>query len=176
MGVAPPATVAVPPPTGKTATVMPTSKTIPISTTPVPVRTIKHDGLAEVLKEQQGKIVVLNFWRLDCPACLSEIPELIELRKEYEKDGVVVIGLNLDAPEDPLTRDKAQAFLRGVQVNYTQLATASTKDLQELLAGWEFSGLPQTFLYDRAGKRAKHIEGNYPKEIRKGIEELLKQK
>lgn len=161
----------LPAPTAKLTVAPPTVKTTPVS-----VRTIKKDGLPEVLKEHQGKLIALNFWAMHCPACLNEIPELIELGKEYEKDGLIVIGFNLDTPEDQLTRDKAQAFLRGVQVNYPQLAAASQKDLQELLAGWNFSGLPHTFLYDRTGKRVKHIEGNYPKEIKKGIEELLKQK
>ncbi|MBL8794066.1 MAG: TlpA family protein disulfide reductase [Planctomycetia bacterium] len=163
VGVVPATTAA--PPTAKTVVLGPA----------VPVRSIKHDGLAEVLKEQQGKVVLLNFWSIDCPACLSEIPELIELRKEHEKDGLVVIGLNLDTPENALARDRGQAFLRGVQANYLQLAASSQKDLEQLLMGWEFSGLPQTFLYDRAGKRVKHIEGNYPKAIRAGVEELLKQ-
>lgn len=159
------------PPTGKVAGTPPTGKT-----TLVPIRTIKGDGLPEVLKEHQGKVILLNFWAMHCPACLDEIPQLAELGKEHDQAGLVVIGLNLDTPEDQATREKAQAFLRGVQVNYLQLAAASQKDLEALLAGWNFSGLPQTYLYNRAGERVKHIEGNYPKEIKKGVEELLKQK
>ena len=33
----------------------------------------------------KGKVVVLNFWFVDCPPCRKEIPELNKLVKKYDK-------------------------------------------------------------------------------------------
>src|SRR5882762_1370730 len=44
-------------------------------------------------KELKYKIVVLDFWATWCENCVSEIPELNKLEKEYGSRGVKVIGL-----------------------------------------------------------------------------------
>ena len=57
------------------------------------------DGRKIRLAEFRGKVVVLNFWTTWCPACVSEIPELIALQ---EQDGsrLAIIGVSLDFVPD----------------------------------------------------------------------------
>jgi len=62
----------------------------------------------------KGKIVVLNFWATWCPPCRAEIPDFINLQKEYEGKGVIIIGLSLDsaAPSEVV------AFAKKAGINY----------------------------------------------------------
>jgi thiol-disulfide isomerase/thioredoxin len=48
-------------------------------------------------KDLVGKILVVNFWYLNCPPCVAEIPELNKLAGEYKNDSsVVFIAVALD--------------------------------------------------------------------------------
>src|SRR5437868_5093738 len=47
--------------------------------------------------EFAGKILVLNFWFIDCPPCRSEIPDLDALSRLYKNDSsVIFIAVALD--------------------------------------------------------------------------------
>ncbi|MBN8838201.1 MAG: TlpA family protein disulfide reductase [Sphingobacteriia bacterium] len=49
------------------------------------------------IKELQGKVVVLNFWFVNCPPCRNEIPELNKLVDKYQdSNNVVFIAVSLD--------------------------------------------------------------------------------
>lgn len=50
------------------------------------------------LREAKGKVVVLNFWFINCPPCRQEIPQLNELVAEY-KDNPDVIFLAIATDE-----------------------------------------------------------------------------
>ena len=47
-----------------------------------------------------GKVVLLNFWATWCPACVYELPDLVALYQKYASDGLVVVGVSLDASPD----------------------------------------------------------------------------
>jgi thiol-disulfide isomerase/thioredoxin len=48
-------------------------------------------------KDLVGKILVVNFWYLNCPPCVAEIPELNKFAGEYKDDSsVVFIAVALD--------------------------------------------------------------------------------
>jgi thiol-disulfide isomerase/thioredoxin len=57
------------------------------------------DGRQIRLSDFRGKVVLLNFWTTWCPACLSEIPELIALQKRYGEH-IAIIGVSLDNVPD----------------------------------------------------------------------------
>ncbi len=48
------------------------------------------------VSDLKGRILILNFWAAWCGACLEEMPSLVELEKKYRKQGVLVLGINLD--------------------------------------------------------------------------------
>ena len=52
------------------------------------------------LGELRGKVVLINFLTTWCPACVSEMPELIALQKRHG-DKLAIIGVSLDfVPDD----------------------------------------------------------------------------
>lgn len=42
------------------------------------------------LREAKGKVIVLNFWFINCPPCRQEIPQLNELVAEYKNNPDVI--------------------------------------------------------------------------------------
>ena len=50
--------------------------------------------IADKLKKK--KIILINFWATWCSPCIKEIPDLIELKKKFEKD-IELIFVSVDA-------------------------------------------------------------------------------
>ena len=48
------------------------------------------------LGAHRGEVVVVNFWATWCPPCREEIPGFVELQKEYEDDGLTIVGVSMD--------------------------------------------------------------------------------
>jgi len=58
-------------------------------------------GRSWAMRDQRGKVVVLNFWSVSCPPCLEEMPSLEvlgELAKRW--DDVEIVAINTDASWD----------------------------------------------------------------------------
>ena len=53
------------------------------------------------IKDTKGKIVVLNFWFINCPPCKQEIPELNKLQAKFkDSTNVLFLGIALDDKYD----------------------------------------------------------------------------
>lgn len=56
-----------------------------------------RNGTPWKLSDQRGKVVVMNFWSIDCPPCVEELPTLEELAAmSKEWDDVEVIAVSTD--------------------------------------------------------------------------------
>ena len=60
------------------------------------LKTITPKDLQAILKSNQGKVVLINFFATWCPPCRKEVPELIELYKTYKNKNVEFIGIAID--------------------------------------------------------------------------------
>ncbi|MDP1897008.1 MAG: TlpA disulfide reductase family protein [Sulfurimicrobium sp.] len=116
------------------------------------------EGQPQPLKQWQGKILVLNFWAPWCPPCREETPAFIRLQEKYRTQGVVFVGVALDQ------KDKVQAFVDEMGVNYPILL--GENDAVELAksAGYRLGGLPFTAVFARDGAIAKTVTGEYKQE------------
>ncbi len=111
-------------------------------------------NLSDEIKNQDswlGKVVVLNFWAVWCPPCRAEMPEFIELQKEYGERGLQFVGIAID------TKETVESFTKMIGVNYPILIGDSNDILLSKKLGNRFEGLPFTAIFDRQGQLA-HIQ------------------
>jgi peroxiredoxin len=113
------------------------------------------DGKSVSLVDFRGKVVVLDFWATWCPPCKREIPDFIDLQKEYGSQGVQIVGIALDEP------DKVKAFARQNGMNYPVLLGST--EIAVKYGGIE--GIPTTFIIDKSGKIVNKFEGFRPREV-----------
>jgi thiol-disulfide isomerase/thioredoxin len=100
-----------------------------------------------------GKVVLVNFWATWCPPCREEIPELLELKKEY-KDRLEIVGISED--DDP--PESVLKFAR--QKGMTYPIVMATPELVEAYGG--VPALPTSFLIDTQGRVVQKHSGLYP--------------
>ncbi len=126
------------------------------------------DGPNLRLKEQRGRVVMVNFWATWCGPCRQEMPQLNRLYEKYKASGFVLLGVNVDDDQR-----KAAEIAAKLGVTFPVLLDTD-KTVSKL---YDVSTMPSTVIIDRDGKvRYVHrgyltgYEDNYEKQIR----ELLK--
>jgi thiol-disulfide isomerase/thioredoxin len=124
------------------------------------------NGVDVKLASFKGKVILVNFWATWCGPCKVEIPDLIELQREYP-DQLVVIGIDV---LDEWSRVKP--FADTLKVNYPLLDANNRKDVEDAFGPmW---GLPTTVVVGRDGKVAKRHSGIATKEqFKQYVDSLL---
>jgi len=89
-----------------------------------------------------GGVLVVNVWAHDCAPCRKEQPQLIDLARRYEDDGVRFLGSNYR--DDP---DAAKAWVEEFGVPYPSLFDPSGRTAAIL----SYPALPDTYVVDRQG-------------------------
>ena len=104
------------------------------------------------LADFRGKTVLLNFWATWCGPCVQEMPSLDRLQARLGSDRFTVVAISVDREGLGVVRP----FLAktGVQslATYVDPKGASMR-------AFGVRGLPTTFIIDRDGREAGHIEG-----------------
>ncbi len=120
------------------------------------------------LREARGKIIVLNFWFINCPPCRMEIPSLNELVEIYKgNDTVLFIGVALD------DKYNIQEFLKSFPFNYHIVHEGKF-----IADQYGIRGYPTHVVIDQEGKVYFHTTGlalNTVWWLKKSIAELLRQ-
>lgn len=98
------------------------------------------------INEWEGQVVAINFWASWCSPCLQEIPELVDLQTQFGAQGLQVVGIALQKPEE------LGEFVRDYGMNYPVLAGESEVIVIAESYGNSFGALPYTAIIDRTGK------------------------
>ncbi|GAA0855418.1 TlpA disulfide reductase family protein [Aliiglaciecola litoralis] len=137
---------------------------------PAPDFTLKSkSGENMRLEEQQGNVVIINFWASWCAPCREELPHFEAMQQEYEDLGFTVLAVNVD--EYP---EKANTLLNDIPVSFPVLFDEDDK-VSKL---YDVRAMPTTVIVDRDGNhRLTHYgykTGDEAK-YRKAIKTLLRE-
>ncbi len=143
---------------------------------------IDEKGFAELLQQHRGQVVLVDFWATWCVECLKLMPHTVELGKEFADQGLHVVLISLDSPEDQ--RERAEALLAKNGVTFeTYMSRYGGDPKSAETFEIENAALPNIKLYDRKGVLRKVFSaGRMPPEpfdaedIEKAVRELLAEK
>jgi thiol-disulfide isomerase/thioredoxin len=95
------------------------------------------DGREVRLDAYRGRTVVVNFWATWCAPCVAEMPSIMLLREKYAKQGLDVIGVNLQE-----NAARIRPFLAQHEIDFTVVRDhdGSARD------AWRVSVYPTSFV------------------------------
>src|SRR5215470_6293430 len=70
------------------------------------------DGNKVELQSLRGKVVLLNFWDSRCSPCVSALPDVEKLSKEFKDKGLVTLGVDGENAQDArkFVKNKGYSF------------------------------------------------------------------
>jgi thiol-disulfide isomerase/thioredoxin len=141
----------------------------------VELKPLKYDALIELVKQQRGKVVVVDFWADFCIPCKREFPNLVKLHRQYGGQGLVALSVALDDPSDEKAKARALKFLQAQQAAFTNVLLDEPADVWQKKL--EVDGPPVVYVFGRSGRLEKKFAGevNY-REIEELAVRLLKEK
>lgn len=112
---------------------------------PAPAREARvlNDTGTKSIADYKGKVVLLNFWASWCAPCKVEAPAIERVYRQYAKDGLVVLGANVDD-----LSEKANAFVIKYKLTYPVLRYSSVNATKD----FGTKRLPESFVIDRQGR------------------------
>lgn len=102
------------------------------------------DGKLVSLKDFKGKYVLLDFWASWCGPCRKENPTVVKAYDSYKTKGFTVLGVSLDATEEPWRK-----AVKEDGMPWTQVINDKQAGVNRL---YEVKAIPANFLIDPKGK------------------------
>ena len=110
------------------------------------------------LSDFEGRLVMLNFWRISCPWCVVEMPFIQQVDEHWPDEDVVILTINVgDSAED------VAEFLHDNEISLPVILDRET----ELATNYMVSVFPLSFFIDAEGG----FRGVWPGAFR-SVEEL----
>ena len=100
------------------------------------------NGKSWTLSQLRGQVVLVNFWATWCPPCRKEMPDLETLYQRLSGKGLVILAIS---DEDDA---KVRPFIAEQKYSYPILLDPG----RLINTRFQIEGIPETLLYDRAGK------------------------
>jgi thiol-disulfide isomerase/thioredoxin len=114
------------------------------------------DGQMVSTAQLHGKVVIVNFWATWCPPCQEEIPEMMELQKQFQGK-LQIIGVSMD--DGPA--EAVKEFADKIGMNYP--IVMGSDGLSDEYGG--IPALPTSFVVDPEGRVVQKHVGLYPEEV-----------
>lgn len=110
------------------------------------------EGKSIAMASLKGKVVLVNFWATDCPACIQEMPDLIQTYQKFHDRGFELIAVAM--PYDP----PAQVL------NYTRINKLPFPVMHDGLGEMthQFNDVtitPTAYIFDKQGRQLQHSIG-----------------
>jgi thiol-disulfide isomerase/thioredoxin len=142
----------------------------------VDVKLVKYDGLADAVRNLRGKVVLVDFWGIDCGPCKKAFPHVLEMQRKYGADGLAVVSvairLNEDSPMDK-ERGRVLKFLQDHNATTTNLLLDETHEVWQ--SRLRFDAIPAVYVFNRQGKWYQFKdEFSYYDDVEKLVADLVR--
>ncbi|MCB9702460.1 MAG: TlpA family protein disulfide reductase [Myxococcales bacterium] len=107
------------------------------------------------LRELRGKVVLLNIWASWCEPCKEELPTLNRLYNQHGREGLMVIGVSIDAKR---AHPEVRRLVRDKRVTYPIVLDPESTIVPKL----KVVGYPTTFIIGRDGAIRWRRDGLIP--------------
>lgn len=126
------------------------------------------NGTTYSTEQLKGKIIVLNFWFIECKPCVMEMPELNKLVDQYKDKNVVFLGIATN------NETRLKEFLSKNDFKYKIVANG-----MKTATDYGVRAYPTHIIIDQDSKMAFYRVGIGPdiiENLKSSINELLKKK
>jgi thiol-disulfide isomerase/thioredoxin len=131
---------------------------------PPAIDMLDQAGAKVDLNELKGKVVLVDFWASWCGPCRQEMPVLEQLHKKYAKQGLVIVGVNID--NNP---KKMNNFLKGTPVSFRIVHDRKL----HVASKYEPGTMPSSYFIGRDGK-IRYVHEGFRKKDAAELEERIK--
>lgn len=136
---------------------------------PVTLETIDDEGLRKLLKNESGRLRLINLWATWCGSCVAEMPDFLNINRMYRQRDFEFVTISADKPDK---KDRALNVLTRLQAstkNYIYNSADVYKLIDIIDPQWQ-GALPYTILIEPNGKVVYHKQGPIlPQEMKKII-------
>ncbi len=100
------------------------------------------DGTAFDLAALRGRPVIVNFWGPSCVPCRDEFPQFLAKLAEHQADGLAIVGVLTDDPEQP-----ARDFIAEYGATWPTVVDPD----KSIKTAYRVAARPQTYFVDAQG-------------------------
>ena len=113
----------------------------------------------EVLSNNKGKVVLVDFWASWCAPCRKEMPLLKNLKSKFSKNKFQVIEISIDKDYSSWVRASKLEGISNFEDNYI----ISKWKESNLYKTYKIESIPRYLLFDKAGKIINNLLSKYRK-------------
>lgn len=132
------------------------------------VKRITLAGLRETIKDNRGKILIIDFWATYCIPCREAMPFLDGLYKAYRDKGLEVIGISVEGEGEEVIGP----FVEMLNLTYPIFIGGD-----DIIEAYDIQYVPVTYILGKDSKvRMKEIgfDRQSPSKLKSKVEELLR--
>lgn len=132
----------------------------------VEVQVASWEETQKLIVAENGKVVVVDVWSLNCQPCIREFPNLVKLAEKYP-DKVACISFDIDhdgSKENPPEsyREDVLKFLKERNAHIRNIIASDVNE--DFLNAIKLGGPPAVFVYGRDGKLVRRFDNSVPKQ------------
>jgi thiol-disulfide isomerase/thioredoxin len=116
---------------------------------PIPLDVADIDGGKVSLDEYRGRVVLIDFWAINCIPCRKELPGMVEVYNKYHNEGFEIISVCLDSA-DEVTLEALRRWIAMNRMEWRHIFDGRAWD-SDLVQRFFVGTVPAAFLVGRDG-------------------------